>query len=248
MADQKLSNEELMHHVQEQIGFLVGSCNSFDNGNLIEAKRIALTLRILLHDTKQSKSLLGQIGLKSSFFDTQYIIDLDIKMVPTVSSELLLISQLHDNPIHQFKPNFSSNLKTNKIDFQEWWNQIVIRTIDGAEFSRSKIILAVANQDGGAHVDPELEQDYYNLTRLNSIQHFFADNLDLSQGLPEKIELSQLQPVHSPLSTFYTIRQTAHEVLISKIDPEKSNPKLETIYPFNEALYNGNAIHSIGLF
>lgn len=47
------------------------SANDFDQGEEIEAKRMATTLRILLHDTKNCKSLLGLLDMKSmSFYDT----------------------------------------------------------------------------------------------------------------------------------------------------------------------------------
>ena len=34
----------------------------------------------------------------------------------------------------------------------EWWNEVVM--VQDNSFSRKDIILATANQDGGAHVDP----------------------------------------------------------------------------------------------
>ena len=37
-------------------------------------------------------------------------------------------------------------------EFADWWTQVVIRAADGNEFSRSGLVLGVANQDG-AHLD-----------------------------------------------------------------------------------------------
>jgi hypothetical protein len=36
-------------------------------------------------------------------------------------------------------------------------------------FTRKDLVLSIANQDGGAHVDPQLDEDYAGLTRKNSI-------------------------------------------------------------------------------
>lgn len=51
MSKIKLPKEELNQHLQEQLWLLIESCNHFDRGKQLEAKRISVTLRILLHDT-----------------------------------------------------------------------------------------------------------------------------------------------------------------------------------------------------
>jgi hypothetical protein len=59
--------------LDEQLAFLRTSAHAFDRGVLPEYKRIALVLRVLLHDTGRSHSLLGQFGVKTSlrFWDTR---------------------------------------------------------------------------------------------------------------------------------------------------------------------------------
>jgi hypothetical protein len=37
------------------------------------------------------------------------------------------------------------------------------------KFTRRDIVTYVANQDGGAHVDPELDESYATLTKMNSL-------------------------------------------------------------------------------
>jgi hypothetical protein len=61
-----------MQHLHEQMTFLRGSAESYDAGDFSEAKRLATTLRLLLHDTKKSRSLLTHLGLKNKlrFVDT----------------------------------------------------------------------------------------------------------------------------------------------------------------------------------
>ena len=71
--DHILSEEELRTHLDEQIGFLERSAEAFDTGYDGEAKRLAVTLRVLLHDKKQSRSLLGQLRMKDrEFADTAH--------------------------------------------------------------------------------------------------------------------------------------------------------------------------------
>jgi hypothetical protein len=54
----KQIQQELIEHLKEQIGFLLSSSQSFDAGYASEGKRIAVVLRVLLHDTNKSQSLL----------------------------------------------------------------------------------------------------------------------------------------------------------------------------------------------
>jgi hypothetical protein len=64
MVKIKLKYKELEDHLKEQLDFLITSCDLYDRGKLSEAKRIAATIRILFHDTKHSRSLLGQLEKK----------------------------------------------------------------------------------------------------------------------------------------------------------------------------------------
>jgi hypothetical protein len=69
----RTSDGRLKAALAEQVDFLRASAERFDAGHQHEAKRLALTIRVLLHDTASSKSLLEQLDLKSSlaFLDTR---------------------------------------------------------------------------------------------------------------------------------------------------------------------------------
>lgn len=58
------TQEDLVNHLREQYGFLVVSAELFDHGSEAEAKRIAVVVRTLVHDTDSSHSLLEQLGYK----------------------------------------------------------------------------------------------------------------------------------------------------------------------------------------
>jgi len=65
------SQEELQQHLRDTIQALELSSRAFDEGFEGEAKRLAAAIRVLVHDTDSSKSLLGQLGQKTiSFYDT----------------------------------------------------------------------------------------------------------------------------------------------------------------------------------
>ena len=50
MAKHRQTDPELMEHLHEQMGFLRRSAEHYDAGDFSEAKRLATTLRVLLHD------------------------------------------------------------------------------------------------------------------------------------------------------------------------------------------------------
>jgi hypothetical protein len=57
------SADELEKHLEEEIAHLQYLCDGYDAGNQALAKKMAASLRLLLHDTKQSKGLLGLCGV-----------------------------------------------------------------------------------------------------------------------------------------------------------------------------------------
>jgi len=58
--------DDLVVHLREQLQFLEASAYSYDAGFEAEAKRLAVGLRILLHDAPKAHSLLSALGIKQS--------------------------------------------------------------------------------------------------------------------------------------------------------------------------------------
>jgi hypothetical protein len=57
MTKYRQTPADLDKHLDEHIGFLTSSAESFDKGYVSEAKRMAMSLRVLLHNTHSSRSL-----------------------------------------------------------------------------------------------------------------------------------------------------------------------------------------------
>ena len=66
MAKVPRAGNELRRQLDEQQRFIKNSAQSFDDGFEGEAKRLALTIRVLVHDTSQSHSLLSQVDKKGN--------------------------------------------------------------------------------------------------------------------------------------------------------------------------------------
>jgi hypothetical protein len=71
LEEYKQTEPELKSQLKEQIEFLRRGAKSFDEGSMAEGKRLAVVIRVLLHDTKSSTSLLKHLGKKDIlFYDT----------------------------------------------------------------------------------------------------------------------------------------------------------------------------------
>jgi hypothetical protein len=68
-------------------------------------------------------------------------------------------------------------------------------------FSRQELINNIANTDGGAHVDPKLDEAYMELSRANSLGWVFG-NGNLEEAFKGRPELA-------------CMRQITYEVLIT---------------------------------
>ena len=71
----------------------------------------------------------------------------------------------------------------------------------GRTYSRRELVENVANTDGGAHVDPDLEEAYMDLSRNNSLGWLFSDG-NIDEAFGGRPELA-------------CMRQIAHEVLLT---------------------------------
>jgi len=70
-ANQQLRDEErqeLESALARQLGFLVRGIQMYLDGEYDSAYQVATSIRVLVHDTKKSRSLLQQLGLKDDFF------------------------------------------------------------------------------------------------------------------------------------------------------------------------------------
>jgi len=183
-----ISDDELKVHLAEQIGFLNASAAAFDAGNTGEAKRMALTIRVLLHETKRSKSLLRQLNHKPAFVSTASPFD----PRNLVSHMGLLAIQLGDAGV-RYIPRGEHTPHKREVSFDEWWNEIVFKTQGHDAVSRKDLILTAANQDGGGHVDPELDEVYARLVKENSLG-WLAGNGDKTEpmGDPTKAAIRQI--------------------------------------------------------
>lgn len=204
----QVTPEELRAHLVEQMEFIKSSSRSFDDGFLGEGKRLATVIRVLVHDTAQSKSLLGLLGIKQSllFMDTAPRLN-RVNLAPTWGLPMIEVGNhtaarfyaplgvLPPSRIHPPKP------------FDAWWRDPVTKDQEGREFCRKDFVMTVANKEGGAHIDPMLSPRWMALTRHNSLGVSYA----LREG--ERREVEGDLALQSVRQIAYEIEQTIRTLL-----------------------------------
>jgi hypothetical protein len=199
----KQTQQELQHHLKDQIGFILNSSRQYDEGNVSEAKNLAIHLRILLHDNRFSTSVLSQLNMKDiEFYDSvpdiddskdHALYDCSLSYIHiTTKGERKYVPYLDDIPLSRDKQ---------KSKFDHWWTKTILIDTKGNKFSRKDLVLSVANQDGGAHVDPNINDKYAGLSRNNTM------------GWEVTIDGKTTNLDNEPV--FPSIRQIAHEVVKS---------------------------------
>ncbi|WP_198009368.1 hypothetical protein [Nitrosomonas sp. Is79A3] len=91
------------------------------------------------------------------------------------------------------------------IPFVNWWNDPVLKDNRNRTFCRRELVLNVADTDGGAHVDPELEEAYMAISRENSLGWLFVNSSATSapESRPELACMRQI--AHELLSTIHQL-------------------------------------------
>ena len=195
------------------MSFIRRSSRAFDEGDEAEAKRLAAHIRLLVHDTGASKSLLGQLGLKNSirYEDTtirREILPPGLTAWPPGTIVLhsgITVTQMNGGgprpgvafaaPLDDVAPERIGP----PVEFAQWWKPVILTDMQGNSFSRQTFVLALANKDGGAHVDPSLDASYAALVKANSLGRMGA-------GPGE-----ELRPLLN--IALASVRQIAHELL-----------------------------------
>ena len=212
----------LQKQLARQLRFLASSARLFDEGDRDEAIRIAVTIRILVHDTRMSTSLLHLAGKKNirlltscPFQPSEMFLTLNAatKNWPLGPQDhcSLVIAKPDEQETFSIQPSLGVKEHCELIKVEEWWNQaVVFLWREETTLSRRDIVLAAANKDGGAHVDLALPRNYlrFSADEVVGIRPAAASD-DHRLGY-------QVVPAKSEGLHFSCLRQMAYELLLSQ--------------------------------
>jgi hypothetical protein len=190
---------DFSENLKTQLSFIARSCELYDQGYKEEALRIAVSLRVMFHDTTRSISLLKHLQRKesihliSTFVSQKSMNDEYGNVHWHTLIPVMLTSQGVQAPINSW-PTRSI------LVLDDWWQEQI--WLEGPiALSRKDIILSAANQDGGAHVDANPNEK----------------TKKVKQG-PEAAVIINGRPLKGGMSNHHLplIRQMAYEVLECK--------------------------------
>jgi len=192
-------------HLNRQVGFLSRSCELYDRGDKEEAIRIATALRVLFRQTPSSTSLITHLGSPSiSLVSTIEPDPLPHPQLNLTYSAIELTAQLHDS-IPRGMPDYGTQL----VPLATWWDSEIVfaaslpsqQTL--MKMTRQKLVIVAANQDGGTHVDSNLDGIYDQMEKGAGLTINFSPDF----GPTVAIALTN--------SHLAALRQIAAEVLMS---------------------------------
>lgn len=196
--------EDLINQLKEQIFFLMTSAKRFDEGNEIEYKMLTVPIRTIVHDNNHTTSLLKQLGKKDvSFLDTASV----FSPSNAITGNCLTLIKMSPYGCGYIAPldNLPPSRVNKKIPFEQWWlKNIIYKDNQANSFTRSDLVLNVAETDGGVHIDPKLREDYIDLAMKNSLG--WKWQASRIQGGKEINFGNPIPP---------SIRQIAHELLVT---------------------------------
>lgn len=211
----------LKERLKQNVGFIRRSCELYDQGHKEEAIRIATALRVLLHDTRRSVSLLKHLKVKgitklnSSCNPPKDVIayhGMGRVTMNVVKEEGTYKASRRIEPVldEDAARNFA-------VPVQDWWEMPVYVSRNDAGIRmggapdrnifirRKDLILGAANQDGGAHVDADLDPDYEFLASIGAL-HMYEGEVGFVDGT-----VAHLPPLEDAHLVY--LRQMGYEVL-----------------------------------
>lgn len=158
------TRNNLPERFKEQRLLLEHHCRSYDDGEEVMALSIASSIRVFLHDTCNSVSLLKHMEKKGGFFLSTYYTQ------PNEAVKLGLVRSINVGVKNGFEGeakywplcderHFPSPAESSLLSFEDWWKEKVFQSREHS-LSRRDLILFVTNKDGGAHVDEKIDLRY----------------------------------------------------------------------------------------
>lgn len=208
----KIDNH-LPEKLNEYLNLMAVLCDCYDAGHEIVALSISTTIRVLVHDTSNSTSLLLSLGKKDvQYLDTR-IIDHDksinLSLVRQINVGVrdgaggeakywpLCDERYFSTPSHHFK----------YVSFDAWWDGVVFKN-ENFSLTRQDLVLTVANKDGGAHFDEKVDEKYD------------AFRKKWSGGNTLVGRRSGINRGYDNIPTYPAVRQIAYELLQSLNKPQ----------------------------
>lgn len=229
------SHQDFLDDLNEQVQLISDYCTFLDQGKIHYSKPLATAIRVLVHQTGSSTSLLKHLDVleNMNFLSTskKYETDDEIIFLMTLITAAEKVKIKRNKIVKRefiFVPNLNSNIhKPSRLNYKDWYENekvlisneihddglIHLYTPESERLiaSRKSVINFFANKDGGAHVDIKSEKSLYRLSK-NMSSFDYVDKKPLNTYKPGDRHVPG-EPIKYSLQA--TLRQIAHELLLS---------------------------------
>ncbi|UAA39804.1 hypothetical protein KIH87_05465 [Paraneptunicella aestuarii] len=182
-------------------------CECYDSKNEeVLALPISTAIRVLLHDTKNSTSLLTHLNKsKENFFstnlkDSRECVHLGLVRRVNIGVKDGVGGEAKYLPLCYGK-YFSTEEQGKYLSFNEWWEKEGIFVNEQSTLTRKDLVLNVTNKDGGAHFDKKVKKNY------DAFRHSWSGGSCLS-GINSGIKRG-----YDNIPIYPAIRQIGYELL-----------------------------------
>jgi hypothetical protein len=185
---------ECLKHYELIIRRIRNLCADFDSKNLIDPGSMALQLRLLFIDSASrtgGRSVMNLMGVTNA----QRILSTVPQRISerTISSMGFLGLRLSEGEANWYAPVGDTKGAQNLLTTEKWLEEPIFKT-GSITFTRFKLIRVIANKEGGAHLDPSIDPEYYEIARANGAGWTFllGDVQEIPLGDPFPAMLRQL--------------------------------------------------------
>ncbi len=163
-------NNPLSDRFQEYTKLMTALCDCYDSGNAGAAISIATAIRALVHGTERSISLLTHLGrkngqyLNTSFRDPRETVHLGLVRRINVGVTDGRGGEAKYRPLCDERYFPTPREHFTFVPFDSWWGERVFENQKSC-LTRRDLVLTIANKDGGAHFDTEVDERYDNFRK-----------------------------------------------------------------------------------
>jgi hypothetical protein len=156
MATRDPANDKKL--LQDQYARLKDALDGFYSGKEVQALNVAITLRVLVHETSNSDSLLSRLH--------QDYWDLSIQHKPLNPKAVFIVPvslQIGGDGTRRVIRSGFGSPSFQLVSLRRWWNDDY-QPLGSTRLSKRTIVLNVADKDGGAHIDPTVPDSHATLS------------------------------------------------------------------------------------
>jgi len=159
---------------------------AYDAGMEHEAKRLSVPIRTLVHNTKRSTSLLQHLGIQNQLGWVDRGPPDPPRNAIVLAFGVCVVETRFDTGRTRYEPamrQLAPDRRHPPVSFEDWWRRTILTDQRGNKFNRADLVLAVADQDGGAHIDAALNEKYRQLSRENSLGFRQSQDLPIANSV-----------------------------------------------------------------